>query len=137
WTNEIPRPRFPSERPILLAHRTARPRKLSAADLRHRARGADESALVDPMLELLVGDRLADRRRQLRVGGSVAERGLEIPFPGREEAGAELAVGGDADPVAGRAERLRDGVDEADLALPVGEAVALGGRRGLRGELDE
>ena len=67
---------------------------------------------------------------ELGVGGAGAQRLAQVGLVQREEAGAQLALGGQADPVAVGAERLGDRVDEADLALAVGEAEhARGGRR--------
>src|SRR5205823_232593 len=71
-----------------------------AANLAHGATGADEARLVDPMLELLVADGEADRLDDLLVRRAVAQPALQIPFAAGEEAGSELAVRGDADPVA-------------------------------------
>ena len=59
---------------------------------------------------------------ELCVGRSLAHRVAEARLVHREEAGPQLAVGGQADAVAVGAERLGDGVDEADLPLAVGEA---------------
>src|SRR5881392_396823 len=94
----------------------------SAANLRHRASSSGEARIVDLVLELLVGDREPDQLFEVLVGGAVPERRLQVPFAAREQAGAELAVRGQPDAVAGRAEGLRDRVDEADLAGAVGEA---------------
>src|SRR3954471_20866456 len=102
----------------------------SSPDLRHRPRCSSKAGIVDLVLELFVTYCVANELDQLVVGGACAERGLEIPFAAREEAGAELAVGGEPDAVAARAERLRHRVDEAQLAGAVGEAVAT--RRGRR-----
>src|SRR6266540_3417005 len=52
----------------------------------------------------------------------MSEGRLQIPLLTREQAGAELAVRGHADTIARRAERLGDGVDEADLTGAVREA---------------
>src|SRR4051812_34020244 len=112
-------------------------RRESAPDLGHRARGADKTCLVDPMLQFLVQNRIPHGCCDLGVGRAVAERGLQIPLAMREEAGAELAVGRNPNSVAGRAERLGDRIDEAHLADAVGKAVALRRRGGLRGQLDE
>jgi uncharacterized protein YjbJ (UPF0337 family) len=89
------------------------------------------------VLQLLVRDRVAEARDQLVVGRTVAHRRLEVPLAAREEAGAELTVGGESNAVARRAERLRDRIDEPDLAVPVGERVTARGRRRLRRQLDE
>src|SRR5687768_6662232 len=89
------------------------------------------------MLQLLVRHGVAEQRRELGVAGPRAQRGLQVPLSPGEEAGAELAVRGQADSVTARAEGLGDRVDETDLTVSVGEAEALGGGRRLRGELDE
>jgi hypothetical protein len=80
------------------------------------------------VLELLAPHRVADDLRELVVEGAGAQRGAQIGLVHREQAGPQHALGGDADAVAVAAERLRDGGDEADLALAVGEAPAAGGR---------
>src|SRR5690348_9627123 len=102
-----------------------------SADLGHRAARSHEAGLVDAVLQLLVLDGPANVRGELLVRRPFAQRGLEIPFAAREQARAELAVGGQPDAVAGRAERLGHRVDEADLAGAVGEAEAARSRRGL------
>ena len=61
---------------------------------------------------------------ELVVGRAGAQRLAQVGLVHREQAGAQLALGGHADAVAVAAERLGDGGDEADLALPVGEAPA-------------
>src|SRR5205085_2929644 len=107
------------------------------ADLAHRPRCAHKARIVDLVLELLVGDREPDQLFEPFVRGAVAERALQIPFAAREQAGSQLPVRGQTDAVAGRAERLGDRVDEADLAGAVGEAEAPRGRRRLRRQLLE
>src|ERR671937_1269829 len=113
------------------------PPSLLAADLRHGATGADEAGVGDPVLQLLVANGEADVPRELLLGSTRAKRFLQVPLAPREETGPKLAVGGEADPVAGRAERLGDRIDEADLAGAVGEAEAARGRRRRRRQLDE
>ncbi len=61
-----------------------------------------------------------------------AEDGAGVPFGGGEEAVADLAFGGEAQAVAGAAERLRDGLDEADAAAAVGVFEIAGGLAGMR-----
>src|SRR5438445_2460872 len=89
------------------------------------------------MFELFVPDSEADEVRNLRIRAAVAQCCFQVPFAPGEEAGPQLAVRRYADPVAARTERLRHGVDEAELALPVREAEPPGRRRRLRRHLDE
>src|SRR4029079_1156893 len=92
----------------------------SAADLRHRAGGAHKARVVDLVLELLVANGEAKALLELRIPRALSARRLQVPRPAREGAGAQLAVGGQSQPVAARAERLRHGIDEPDLAGAVG-----------------
>src|SRR3954447_22555480 len=92
------------------------------ANRAHGARRLDEARLADMVLQLLAPDRVAYQRRQLRVRSAGAQRLAQIGLVHREEARAQLALGSQADAVAVRAERLRHGIDEADLAVAVGEA---------------
>src|SRR5262245_159548 len=85
-----------------------------AADLAHRARSAFERiALVNFVLQLFVADRFDEHAGQVSVGDAVAQRTAQVPLVDGEQTGAELAVGSQADAIAGAAEGLRDGVDEA------------------------
>src|SRR5205814_8417335 len=108
-----------------------------AAYLRHRAACFDEARLIDLVLELLVGDREAEQLFEVPIVGALPERRLQVPLAAREEAGAELPVRRQADPVARRTERLGDGIDEADLAGAVCEAEPPRGRRRLGWDLLE
>ena len=85
------------------------------------------------MLELLAPHRTAHHGLELVVVGSAAQHGAQVRLAQREQAGAQLAVGGYADPVAVGAEGLRDRVDEADAAAAVGEAEGPRGRAGGAG----
>jgi hypothetical protein len=69
--------------------------------------------------------RTIARARRRRA---VAQRRAQVGLVQREQAGAQAAVGGQADAVAVAAERLGDRVDEADRARAVGEAVDARGR---------
>src|SRR5206468_3283045 len=55
---------------------------------------------------------------QLRVGRSVPQARSQVVFDDAEEAGADLAVGREADTVAVAAKRLAHGRNDADLAAP-------------------
>ena len=63
---------------------------------------------------------------ELVVGRAAAQDGPQVELLEREQAGAELALGGDADAVALLAERLGDAGDHADVADAVGVAEPLG-----------
>src|ERR671933_972847 len=103
----------------------------SAADRAHRARRLHEARLVHAVLELLAPDRLADDPHDLVVARAVAQRRAQVGLVEGEQARAQAPVRGQADAVAVAAERLADGVDEADPALAVGEAVHARGGVGL------
>src|SRR5215210_3550720 len=96
----------------------------SPADAGHRPRRLDEARIADLVLELLAPHRVANDRLELGVAGAGPHGRTEVGLVEREEAGPQHALGGQADAVAVAAERLRDGRDEADLALAVGEAPA-------------
>src|SRR5215212_7768884 len=113
------------------------PRPRLSAYLRHRPRRANEAGVVDPVFQLLVADRVTQQGNQLVVAGAVAKRRLQIPFAPRKEACAQLAVRGDANAVARRAEWLGHRVHEAELAGAVGETKPARSRRGLRRQLLE
>ena len=96
-----------------------------------------EIGLVDSMAFFFFVDGGADIGGDFLVGGAVAEQRFQIVIFGAEKAGAELAVGGDADARAVAAERLRDGSDQADFAAAVGEAIFAGGFAALMGDGNE
>jgi len=62
----------------------------------------------------------------LVVGLAATERGPQVELVGREQAGTELAVGGEADAVAVAAEGLRDRRDDADKSTTVEVSPAVG-----------
>src|SRR5215210_9341622 len=99
----------------------------SAADRGHGAGGLDEVGVVDAVAGPFAPHRRADQRTELFIRRAVAHRGSEVCLFGGEEAGADVALGGDPQAVARVAERLGDGADDADAAgRAVGEAVAGG-----------
>ena len=75
-----------------------------------------EAGLVDPVLELLAPHGVADDLLEVVVGRAGAQRRAQVGLADAEQAGAQLAVGGQADAVAVAAERLGDRVDEPDAA---------------------
>src|SRR5207245_10354942 len=72
----------------------------------------------------LLSQALRDEPLQLAVRRARAERRPQIDLALVQQAPAEMAVRGEARPVAGGAERLGHGGDDADLALE-GEPVLL------------
>ena len=73
------------------------------------------------------------RSGELLVARPGAHRPAQVGLPLGEQAGAQLAVGGEAQPVAARAERLGDRRDELEHPGAVGEAPARAGGRGALG----
>jgi hypothetical protein len=63
-------------------------------------------------------------RLELVVARAGAQRVAQVGLGHREQAGAQLALGGDPDPVAVAAEGLAHRGDKADRALSVGELPA-------------
>ena len=90
-------------------------------------RGREKSTSLMPWPAHFAADR---RPRcsvgELVVGGAGPQRAPQVGLVDGEEAGPELAVGGEAHPVARRAERVGDRRDHADLALAVDVAPPLG-----------
>src|ERR687897_3282296 len=105
------------------------------ADPAHGPRRGAEARLVDVMLQLLAPHGVADDPLQLSVVRAGAQRVAQVGLVAGEEAGAKLSVAGQADPVAVGAERLRDRVNEADLARAVGKPEHPRSGRGLAGQL--
>src|SRR5579884_2687301 len=95
-----------------------------AADHRHAAICALESLVTDIMFEFFVPDGAAYHLCQFLVAGIGAHDGTQVGLLSSEQAGTQLAVGGQTDTVATGAERLADGIDEANFADTVGEGVA-------------
>src|SRR3989441_10154662 len=80
------------------------------------------------MALLFFHDVGADKVPDFIVARTIAQQKAQVMIVLAEEAGAELAVGGEPDARAMAAEGLRDGGDEADLAgSSIGEAGFAGG----------
>src|SRR5579863_8710381 len=95
-----------------------------AADKDHGAGGRLEAGLVDAVAGFFFGDHGANAFLDVVVCRAVAERGAEVVVVLAEEAGADLAVGGEADARTVAAEGLGDRSDQADFAgRAVGEFV--------------
>ena len=82
-------------------------------------------------------DDSANEVCQFVVARAAAHLGVQVMIPDREQAGANLAVGGDADAAAMSAEGMRDGSDDADLADAIVEAVTSRGFGARVWDLDQ
>src|SRR5918992_1980195 len=137
-TNGSPSCKARNASPFSSCDGVIRPRAAgSAADCAHRPRRLAEAPLADVVLQLLAPDGRADDPFQLVVARAVAQWPPKVGLVEREEAGPELALGGEADPIAVGAEGLGHRVDEADLPASVGEAEDARRRRGLARQLLE
>ncbi len=72
-------------------------------------------------------DGALDEGDEVGVSASAPHDSVEVVVGLREEAGADLSVGREADAAALAAEGLRDGRDDADFSYAVVEGVADGG----------
>src|SRR5262249_17222716 len=102
----------------------------SATDSAHGPARVGPVRVAHPVPGALGGHRGPKDVLELVVVGPGAERLGQAGLPLGEEAGAELAVGREAQAVAARAERLGDRGHELELPCAVGEAPARGRRRG-------
>src|SRR5439155_21526684 len=100
----------------------------SAADLAHRAAGADEVDLPDPVAGPLRADRALDLGGEgaFDIDGIAAHDRAQVELVEREQAGAQPALGRDPDAVAMVAERLGHARDHADVAPTVDVREPLG-----------
>src|SRR5439155_25583185 len=69
------------------------------ANRAHPARRLDEARLAHVVLQLLAPYGIANRLRQLRIRRAGPQRLAQVGLPHREEAGAQLALGREPDPV--------------------------------------
>ena len=72
-------------------------------------------------------DHAANEFRQLFVRGAAAHLAVQIVVPDGKQAGANFAVGGDANAAAVSAERMRHRRDDSDFSDAVVEAIAARG----------
>src|SRR5215469_16467800 len=89
------------------------------------------------MALLLSADDSADEVRQLNIGSAAAHELVQIVFPDRKQAGANLAVRGDTNAAAVAAEGMRDGSDDSDLPDAVVEAITPRGFAAAPGNFDQ
>ena len=73
-----------------------------------------------PWPAFLAPTQSTNQRRDLVVAAAAAEQCASVPFDGRKQAISHLAFGRQPQAIAIAAERLRDGIDEADAAAAIG-----------------
>src|SRR5689334_13874025 len=105
--------------------------------MHHRSRRRYEPRLADMMACFLVIDDFANELHHVFVAGAALHQCREVVFANGEQAGANLAVGGDAHAAAVSAEWMRHGGDDTDLANAVFEGVAVRGLASLLAEVAE
>src|SRR5579872_3539376 len=99
--------------PVLTqAARQVASRRLSP-DRIHRALRLDKPGRVDFVPFLLRGNAVANRLGDCSIAGPVSQHALHVGLFQAEQAVAQLAIRGDAEPVAAHAERATDRSDEA------------------------
>jgi autotransporter-associated beta strand protein len=114
---------------LSLSERPSRRRHMwLAPDAAHGAGGGYEILFADMVAGFFLPNYFFQPVRKAFVGIAVAEAGAEVVFGDAEEAGADFAVGGQAEAVAMAAERFADGGDDADFAAAIRESPALGSR---------
>lgn len=100
-----------------------------------------ESGFADVVTGFLAEHDFADAGFDGAIVGGAAERVFEVVFDEAEEAGADLAVGGDPNTIAVAAEGFGDGGDDPDfgggIGGEIGEAPASGGFGGIGGVAGE
>src|SRR5215813_12598836 len=89
--------------------------------MHHAARRLDKSGLADMMPSLFLLHHTANKAHQLIITGSTLHRAIEIMIEEREQAGADLAVGGDPYARAVSAEGMGYRSDDPDLSYSVFE----------------
>src|ERR1035437_5173814 len=93
----------------------------------HRSRRRHEARFADVVTLFLVLDGVKDELDHLLVATSPRHQTSQVVFADREQAGADLAIRGDANAAAVAAKRMRNRRDNADLADAVLEEIAAGG----------
>ena len=95
--------------------------------MHHGPRGRHEIWFADVVALFFILDRLHDELDQLSVRRSAAHQFVEVVVPYREQAGAQLAIGRDADAAAMAAEWMRHRGDDSDFSNIIGETVTARG----------
>src|SRR5580692_9578325 len=92
--------------------------------MNHRSRWLQESRLADMVPGLLALHREGDVVAQCFVAFAGAHPAVEVVLNLGEQAGSNLAIGGEPHAAAGAAKSLGNRSDDPDLAAPIGKAIA-------------
>jgi len=110
----------------------------SAADVNHGSGRLEEAGLSDVMAGFLALHSLENVVAQFRVIGAASHAPVQVVFDLREKAGADFAVGREADAAARAAEGLGHRGDDANFAHAIRKGVTTCGFAGFaRSEVDE
>ncbi len=117
--------------------RNAFRRTALSADVDHGSGGGDEVGFADVVPFFLFLDDCSDEVGYFFVAGAAAHLGVQIVIPDGEEAGANLAIAGNADAAAMAAKGVRNRRDDSDLSHAVIETVAARGFGVRAGDFDQ
>src|SRR5579859_538736 len=105
--------------------------------MHHRPRCRNKIRLPDVMARFLFADHVADEPDEFVVRSAAAHKFMQVMVPYRKQAGANLAVGGNANAAAMPAEGMRYRSNNSDLANAVVKAITAGGLTVLMRDFDQ
>src|SRR5579884_752069 len=97
-----------------------------SADVNHAARGLEEARLTYMVARFFAMHDALDELLQFCIGRTLSHQSIEIVIELGKEAGADLAVRGDADTRAVSAKRMGYRRDDADFSNTIIEGIAPG-----------
>src|SRR5579862_3504 len=95
-----------------------------ASDMHHGPRGGNKIGFADMMAFFFLLDHATNEFPQFVVGSPAAHLAVEVMVPNRKQAGADFAVGCNANAAAMSAERMRHRRDDSNFPNAVFETVA-------------
>src|SRR5579863_2464521 len=110
---------------------------LSPADVNHRPRRRYEIWFADVVTLFFLCYHSANELFEFLIARPTAHLRVQVVIPDREQARADLAVAGDANPAAVPAERMRHGSDNANFSDSIFETIAAGRFRTRVGNLHQ
>src|SRR5271156_6983287 len=105
--------------------------------MHHGSRRGYKIRLADVVTLFFSLDHTADKFHQLLIGSSAAHQLVQIVVPHRKQAGANFAIGRNADAAAVSAEWMRDGGDDSNLSNAVVEVITACGFAACVRDLDQ